>query len=98
MKGIFATDHVVGTREWGLDVGRFISDRAKSMSELVPHSQHINLQARRVKFVMFGYWAKSHEVNLSADVMGGAMSKTVSPKQGMSFSGDKMISNSFARK
>lgn len=72
MKGLYPSDHVVGTREWGLDVRRFISDRAKSMSELVPPSQHINLQARRVKFVVFCYWAKSRDINLSADIVGGA--------------------------
>lgn len=70
MKGLFASNHAVGTGEWGLDGRRLISDLAKSISELVSLPQNINLEARRVRFVVFSCWPKSHEVNLSALVMG----------------------------
>ncbi|CAN8072529.1 unnamed protein product [Agarophyton chilense] len=45
---MFVSNSNLGTTEWGLHVRQFISDVAKSTSELIPPREHIELQRRRV--------------------------------------------------
>ena len=49
----------------------FVSDKAKSASDLVPLREHVELQAARTNLVVFGYWQKTANPFLSADIVVG---------------------------
>lgn len=75
-KVIFSSAHVVGSEEWKLVVRRHIFGGAKSLSELIPAKEHINLQASRSKFVVFNYWSRAHCDDLSPKTVKGCDEKT----------------------
>ena len=64
----FVSNNAMGCSEWRLDVRRFVSDKAKSASELVPLIENVELQAANTKLVVFRYWQKAENSFLSADI------------------------------
>lgn len=69
MKVLFPCQHAVGTSDWRLDVRRFVADRSKSTSKLIPPRKHILLRAARVKFIVFKYWSNADKEDVSLEIM-----------------------------
>lgn len=68
---LFVSENTLGTKEWELDVRRYVVDTAKFAFKHVPPALHISLQACRVKFIVFKYWAETSTADLSSAVVQG---------------------------
>ena len=67
----FVSNNAMGCSDWRLGVRRFVSDKAKSASDLVPLREHVELQAARTNLVVFGYWQEAETAFLLADIVMG---------------------------
>ena len=72
LKKVWVSVLKVGTKGWSLDARRFVADRVKSVADLVPASEHIQLQGFRTKFVVFQYWKHAFNCDLSPSKVGGS--------------------------
>ena len=72
LKKVWASALKVGTKGWALDARRYVADRVKSVADLVPASEHIQLQVFRTKFVVFQYWKHAFNRDLSPSKVGGS--------------------------
>ena len=68
---MFVSEYDVGSLEWGLDVRRFVSERAKSVCELVPPQEHVRLQSSRTQLIVSQYWSNADRNELTTAFVGG---------------------------
>ena len=68
---MFVSEYDVGSLEWELDVRRFVSERAKSVFELVPPQEHVRLQSSRTQLIVSQYWSNADRNELTTAFVGG---------------------------
>ncbi|CAN8065557.1 unnamed protein product [Agarophyton chilense] len=82
-KRMFISEHAVGADEWKRDLRRFVADNLKSVAaDLIPPKEHIELQARRVMYIVSKYWKEAWSLDLSPDRTEGCKEKLGFNKDG----------------
>jgi hypothetical protein len=71
LKAHFVCDAEVGSDDWRTHVRNYVALSASSARGVIPATQHLALQATRVRFVVFKYCARAHTANLKPAIVVG---------------------------